>query len=283
MADSTAASSDDVRHYAGFLLGGLLLAHGAFNLLFNPFSTRQTYPLMMEVGVVLAQPMLFASWLVIGPPPATKRLPLTIAAFSAIILADAITSDDWLSMEYLLIAAILFVITAVVMFAVCRLTGWKVLHMWHSADSGLPLHQFSLRYLLSVTTIFAALLGLGRALASGHEWSATPPILDMLLPVTFVLLALIPIFFAALVVLTGSPPNRILIAIPLLWAGLTWLAVEAIVAVENEPRWEVAREISLMQLGAASAAILSAVLLRIAGYRLYRSRVRMLPSIIPGR
>jgi hypothetical protein len=236
---------------------------------------------MVVVGVVLAQPMLFATWLVIGPPPATKRLPLTIAAFSAIILAGAITSEEWLSMDYLLIAAVLFVFTVVVMFAVYKLTGWKVLHTWQGADSDLSLHQFSLKYLLSVTTIFAVLLSVGRTLASGHEWGAFPPILDMLLPVSFVLLALIPIFFAALAVLSDWPPNRILIAIPLLWAGLTWLAVEAVVAVENEPRWEVARVISLMQLGAASAGILSAVLLRSAGYRLYRSRARMLPSIIP--
>lgn len=287
MADSTTFSNDAAHHHTWFVLGVLVFAHAVFNALFNGFSGPQTYQRYLVIGVTLSQPVLFATWIAIGPPPATVRLPITIVAFAAIILAGAISSVVWLSPDYLLVGAALFAVTTLVMFIVARLTGWRICKASHGADTGMPHDQFSLKYLLAVTAIFAALLGVGRALGSRVLWSQSEPwqnvIAVLLMLMSFISLAMIPALFVPLVVLSSRPRFRVLVAIPFLWVGVTWLAVETIVAMKGVPRWEAVWTIALGQVGAAASGMLSAFVLRVAGFRLFTHRSTLPQSMAPSR
>ena len=83
------------------------------------------------------------------------------------------------------------------------------------------------------------------------------------------LLATFPAFTVPLLVLSKRPSIQVVIAIPCLWAALSWLAVETVLALyTNETRDKVALDVVYLQLGAATYGFLSALTVRVAGYRL---------------
>jgi hypothetical protein len=162
------------------------------------------------------------------------------------------------------------------MLAVSKLAGWKILNPRQAAETSAPLNQFSLKYLLTLMTVCAILLGVGRVLASRQGWatseSTSRNVLEsIIIPVGFITLAMIPSIVVPLLILSGRPSTRLAVILPLGWAALTWLAVETIVAIDGPPdKLEIAKAVVGLQLGAAVAGLVSAVVVRYCGYRLIR-------------
>jgi hypothetical protein len=267
-------TSDSPRARSWLCLGFLVAAHAIFNICISPFEGGPTFFNLLVMGVILSQPVLFAGWATIGPPPASKRLPLTIAAFAAVILSGGMTSDEWLSLNYLLIALTFFVVAIAAMLVIAWRLRWSIRQTRGPEAGDMPLNQFSLKFLLAVTTISAALLGIGRALASRQDWGRTQgwqsDVLEMIGPIGYLLLALLPALIAPTLVLSPRPKLYVMVTIPIVWIGLTVLAVETIVALEGPSRWDVVKDVVVLQLGSSMAGILTTVVLRIAGYRLFR-------------
>jgi hypothetical protein len=155
-----------------------------------------------------------------------------------------------------------------------KLTGWKVVNSTQAAGSGAEIHQFSVKYLLVLTTICAIVLGFGRALASADDLNITQGrsmdwIDDLIAPVGMITLALFPAFVLPLILLSRHPASLVILLFPFVWLLLTWLAVETIEAMGGAPsKREVVEAVVGLQAGAALAGCASAIVLRLGGYRL---------------
>src|SRR5688572_14908223 len=69
----------------------LVAAYAAFNVVLNPMEGNgNAIPTMLCVGVFFIQPVLFAMWTAIGPPPAMKRIPFSLAGFVLVVFAACV-------------------------------------------------------------------------------------------------------------------------------------------------------------------------------------------------
>jgi hypothetical protein len=221
---------------------------------------------------MFSQPFLFGTWAALGPPPAIKRVPLTAASVALVELASAIASGGDFEPELFEITFSLFGTSTLLMLIVRKVARWQI-GTEHEATSGaMAVNQFSLKYLLVLTTVCASLLGAARGLMSlstlqrSPSWHADLP--ELLVPIGLVTLAIFPAILVPLMALFPRPTTKMLITVPCICLALAWLSVEAVVALENEPRLEVTRDIAILQLGAVTSGLLSAIVLRLAGYRL---------------
>lgn len=273
MADTDATLNSQLPNRRWVLLALLVLAHAIFNACYEPFDGVEKARIVI-MGVVLLQPVIFAIWTVLGPPPAYKRLPFTVAAFVFIVLAGSVNSREWLSLDYVIVATAFFSVTIVAMLIAGKLTGWRIRTMRENYVSAAAINQFSLKYLIGITTLCAVLLGAGRILAARTDWSEsntwTMLLSQMFAPLGLMLLVTLPAIILPLIILSRRPPTILLVIFPFIWVGLSWLAVETIVATGAPPRGEVFRDVLLIQLGAAIAGAFSAGLVRLAGFRLLR-------------
>jgi hypothetical protein len=254
----------------------LVTAHAAFGALFAPFNGPETFPRMVAMGVIFAQPILLAAWTVFGPPPFVARVPLTIAAFFLMAFCTALTDDNpGLPPGFMLIMGGFFVTWAVILLILSKLVGWKILNTRQAATTGAPLNQFSLKYLLILMTGCAILLSVGRLFATKQSWTtsgSTRSFVDnVITPIGFISLAMIPAIVVPLLVLSRRPPVRVMVILAFAWAALTWLAVETIYALAGPPsKSEIAKAVVYLQMGAAAAGIISALVARYCGFRLIR-------------
>lgn len=284
MADSTANSSDFSRRRSWLLLGLVVAGHAALNVLLNPIgvpvSGTVDWLMLLLIGVVISQPVLFAGWAVMGPGSSIQRVPLTVAALATVVFAGYITAwnllvSNWRDAELLIMSVSTFAVAATVMMLIRKLTRWRIVHLCETSNASAPANQFSLRFLLGLTAVCAVLLGSARSLASqqwlglgaSSAWHATLP--GLLNAIGGALLVTFPAFTVPLIALSRRPTIQVLITVPLLWATLSWLAVETMVAIHpTEVRSEVAIEITFVQLGTAAAGLISAIALRFGRYRL---------------
>jgi hypothetical protein len=81
-------------------------------------------------------------------------------------------------------------------------------------------------------------------------------------------LAFFPMLIIPLITLARRPSFTAVAAVPVLWVGLNWLAVAILAASAGQPRKDLAPQMALLQAGAAAAGLVSALVLRCAGYRL---------------
>jgi hypothetical protein len=158
-----------------------------------------------------------------------------------------------------------------------RFTHWRIEPSTANLSPSAS-NQFSLRFLLILTTICAALLGIGRTLFATAT-AANSPAIDFLwrflwmLP-TFLCMTIPPILVPTMI-LAPRVSGRTLVATPIFWALLTYLAVELIKSgdpAQADTRWMLGWEIAQVQLGAAITGVISAFIVRTAGYRLVNSR-----------
>jgi hypothetical protein len=235
------------------------------------------------MGVVLLEPVLFAMWAMLGPPPALYRLPATAGAFGVIVFAGAFTHPGWFSADYVVIAVAFFSVTAVLMFVTAAITRWSIRDGEEALSPGTVVNQFSLRYLISITTLCAVLLGAGRVMASLRdipESSLPNQISQILAPLGLLLLVTFPAILLPLLILSQRPRLIVFVLFGLVWLGLSWLAVETIfVNFGGMERTEIAYDIASIQLGAGVTSGLAAVLIRFGGYRLVKwQRGEALPA-----
>jgi hypothetical protein len=277
---------------AWLVLVVLIGAHAAFNLFFNPLgadadnvSKRVGLPLM---GAMLAQQVVFGTWAALGPGPAAMRIPLTFAASIAVSFAGAckqwnvFTHDkSVLAGHDLIMDMAIFGVSLTIMLAARWIIGWRI-----SASAGNVIaggaNQFSLRYLIGLTTICAGLLVIGRVLLAGEHWFQSEfwdQVANGLIFLGVMLLALFPLLILPLIAIAQHPSRRTLAALPFLWLGLTWLMVEILAARYGEPRADTAQMFTLIQSGTLVASLLSAVAVRYAGYRLASNNRRSQESV----
>ena len=283
-----------------FLLLFVVAGHCTFNLTINPMGFSVSGPLewlkAMFFAVMFAQPVLFAEWAVLGPGAAVQRVPLTLAAAAAVafcgyyigwnLFNHSARASLWSDSFYWYVWALAFPVASAVLIAIRRLSGWRIVRRTVAFANRVPGNQFSLKYLLMLTAVCAAFLGTARFLAfqrwPGISIGRSSEAIQVLIAVSVVLLALFPTFVVPLIALTPRPTVPMLISIPLTWAALSWLALETVIATNGiQDRTRIARDIALLQGGAALAGLLSALVVRIAGYRLLSGNtLNPAPSII---
>lgn len=283
MPDGTGNTSLGARWRAWLPFVLLVAAHAAINVFLNPMSSQNAgdeFPTLVWIGMVFVQPVLFATWTAMGPPPATKRIPLTIAALVLVLFAGCISPMIMLSgtipvtqggFALLVLPLSLFVVGLVAMFLMRILTRWRIENTQGNAGWLPATNQFSVKYLLVLTAICAVLLGIGRGLAAQQDWSDSPSLRQvgrMLGRVGIILLAVFPAIIVPLVVISPRPTLRTLAGTVISWVVLGWVAIETIVLVDHPPRGEVTYAVGLVHLGAGLASLASAFILRRAGYRL---------------
>jgi hypothetical protein len=264
------------RHWLA--LAAIVVGHAVLSAICNPFVARSSnqpdWIEMLTVGLMFSQPFLFGTWAALGPPPAMKRVPLSAASLVLVELASAIASVGDYEPELFAITFSLFGTSILLMLIVRKTARWQIGTERDAGRGATAVNQFSLKYLLILTTVCASLLGVARVLVSMSTLQRSPvwqpDLAELLVPIGLVTLAIFPAVLVPLVALFPRPTMKILITVPCLWLALAWLAVEAVVALGNETRVDVIRDIALLQLSAMTSGLLSTLVLRVAGYRLLR-------------
>jgi hypothetical protein len=284
MHESPENSAGTSRRFAWIILALIAGGHLLCNLLFNPIGTptqgSHEWLMVMLIGVVMVQPVLFATWMILGPDPASLRVPLTTAAYLLLAFAvyfvglnvfAKVGDATWGEASFLVVPLGAFAVFTTLLMLVRKLTGWRIVHLDDGMQSLPEARQFSIRFLLGFTTMCALLLGIASVLTSS-DWfgkQTSDRLAVMLSGVGFALLATFPAFIIPMLVLSGRASKVVLAALPFLWPILTLLAIEAVIAIDpTEVRSEAAVHIVLLQAGAVIAGVFTAALLRIAGYRL---------------
>jgi hypothetical protein len=283
MPDVAAKSSQFFHWQPWHALALLVAAHAAFNILLNPMGgvSEDEFLTMLCMGVVFMQPVVFAIWTAIGPPPAMKRIPFSLAGFVFIVLAGACAAQLRLSKrsfpptnvgpEWVFMPAALFAAALLVVLVVWVVTRWRIANTRSISGRAATVNQFSVKYLLVLTAISAVLLGIGRGLASSNDWSFGRNLGQVVARIWLILLVMIPAILVPLSVITLRPTLRMFVGTIVSGAVLAWVAIETIILLDNPPRSDVTRQVLFIQLGAMIAGIASALVLRFAGFRLVRS------------
>lgn len=259
----------------------LLAAHALFALLLNPMGTPVSanmnalliqMVLIALMGVMMSQPLLCALWAAWAWPPVVWRVPLGVAACALLGLAAGAKKGDVqtpLLYEALLVAFLALLATARYVW------GWKLIVTRASLPREEPLapERFNTRYLLVWTTIVALLAALAGAIESASTSGPDRPIGTMLLSLALFSAMLLPIIAAGALVLGRTRRWLVsLIGLPLLIGGVSQGAAVVVVRIEpgGPPFAQAAAMMAAFVLGATVSMLLSALVLRGAGYRVIR-------------
>jgi hypothetical protein len=291
MDEVTQPSIEPPNFRARILVSLLAIAHVLVNLFYNPMGSAVTgstdWLMKMLIGVVVAQPVLYAVWALIGPSRLLPRLLLTFLAFAAVLFAqfyrglcvwDRTGQPIWENPATLAFPIGVFAICGTLMTLVRKLTGWRIVSTHSQAAADSAARQFNMKFLLGFTALCAALLAAGRIASEWLEESPAESVGDLLSAIGVLLMAAFPALLVPLLALSKRASRGVLVAIPFLWIGVTLLSAEAIVATQpGEVFSKVLLDLIHIQLGVATAGLFSALVLRWAGYRL----VTLAPASTP--
>jgi hypothetical protein len=274
---SEPAINDDIRRRPSWLAPVVLVVlHSLFDIGFSPLRPPVTlWRSMLAAGALYVQPLLFAAWAAYGPGSALKRIPTTWLAYAtvltpAILVAKLLGNSTFNHSQLLAILPAVCVVATIAFLFIGRVTRWRIDNRPVVPNAGNETSQFSLRFLLGTTTICALLLGVGRGLVKS---SAFPDSAMTQIPkiTGYLLVLMYPANIAPLALLSAKQSVRVWIAIPFLWALLSFLGIGAYMQMErNAFNWREFRDILSIQVGAVIAALASALFLRVAGFRLVR-------------
>jgi hypothetical protein len=275
----------------------LVVAHATFDALFSPLGSPLTkYPaaaVYLVMGVLFLQPVLFAMWAALGSQPYFKRVPWAIVACVLVAYAQSMTwfrvvgtpSSSTGAFESLVMILVLFSVTALAFFAIRWLSSWRIDQRVEDDPQSVGDLQFGLRYLLGWVTASALLMAAGRVLAEtgafGPRGGPTQTMAQLLAFIGVVCVMLFPTVGVPWLTLACRYRRQTLpfvVGWLLAWCALTWAAVSLFRAAARVTAREVIEPIVLIQVGAAAAGFASALPLRIAGFRLRRSKVRQARS-----
>jgi hypothetical protein len=283
MAEFTTEPTPSSHRLPWLLLGLVVAAHFGFNLLCNPIgapvSAAAKWRGLMLVGAIIGQPALFAIWTSLGPGPTSGRLLLTTTAFMIVVFGEYYIGwnllartggSNWGDAEFLVFPAAVYAVCAMGMIMVRKFAGWRITRLYDVRTSKSTARQFSMKFILGYTAVCAALLGAGQLLASSRQFgSRADPLASILAQIGGMLLVILPSFIVPLMALAKRPSVAVAVVLLLLWVALSLLAVETLLNMNpNETRANLIVEVGFVQLGAAIAGLASALLLRLAGYRL---------------
>jgi hypothetical protein len=257
------------------------------SLLLNPLGVNEDQMpewlgLMLLGGIVFNQPVLFGIWAGLGPGGTIRRVLVTSIVLCGILAASCfrgfnllVDADRLVALElnewvYFLV---LYSIALLMAFSLRWFTGWRISNK--VSDAARDRNQISLRFLLVWTAACAVVLTVARTWTDTSEFTRTAAWTDELLELLkfmgLMLLIFFPIVIAPLVVLLPRWSWRAIVAALAVWACLTWLGVETMAAVENDPRSEVVVLLFALQSGCLIVSVASAALLRWAGFRIVKS------------
>jgi hypothetical protein len=127
-----------------------------------------------------------------------------------------------------------------------------------------------------LTAVCAVLLGIGRWVTASGDWrfdSSWRAIGGIIARIWLILLVMLPAILVPITLISFRPTLRMFFGTMISGAVLAWVAIETIILLDNPPRYEVTGQVLFIQLGAALAGIASALVLRFAGYRLFRKPI----------
>ncbi|MCO6045675.1 hypothetical protein NG895_17395 [Aeoliella sp. ICT_H6.2] len=256
---------------------GLVLAGGFWNFFTSPLGAAfdeanlMTYPIFATLGTVVVQPALCAVWGALATQRWIWRLPSGAAActFLSLTMLGLGAPVDNLAVNLL-------------MFLVClgglAVVRWKFKVRLEVADYALPQGRrsstYGIRYLFLWTSVCAVLAALAKMVAVGtQDWF---PSLDGIAAWAFgFLVLLLPTVWLLGQLLQRSRPRRLAIALTILTAPLVTVVATLLLyrQVAISLFWrEMYLALLFVGVGAMAAVAVVAMVLRWAGYRIYRTR-----------
>jgi hypothetical protein len=269
---------------------GLVVAHATFGALFAPFGIAASeYPAIgayLAIGAIGMQPVLFAMWAALGAESLFKRFAWAAAACAVVAYAQSIPSFRLVgrsaaktsALHTLLFTLLIFGIAALVFSMVRRVSSWRIHQPVNESAHKAGDSQFSVKYLLGWVTASAVILAVGRVLAdaapTAQGRSPRQTVAQILGFVGFFCVVLFPTLGVPWLVLAYRRRACLFVVGALVaWGTLTWAAVSVLLAVAPASRSEAVSAIVFIQLGAGMAGFITALPLRVAGFRLERRPV----------
>ena len=164
MAGLTIADATHAHRRGWFAPAILATAHFLFSAWFDPFRIPVYFwTFMFCAGVFYIQPVLFATWAAIGPPPAVKRILLSMGAYAAVLIGSASLhtylhgSPDNFSMMVMM--PVLFAVTFIALVIVGKFTRWRIDVASSAQVDDSTSGQFSLKFLMVFTAICRRTVG----------------------------------------------------------------------------------------------------------------------------
>jgi hypothetical protein len=253
----------------------LIIVQTAFGAVFNPLDGPRNpdFFYFALLGVILAQPILFAIWAVFAPQRYYVRF---LWAFLFVIVTTFIVELGGLKDPHsntgilTLFHAMMFFSSIVILSVIKRFTGWKFRSVEEGETTGGYLaHQFGIKHIILLTTITALALGLFQSLAALCPNLRFPTIGELCRVSTEIVAMFFPVVFVPWFVLTRHRHLWISIIVSMVLIGIIELAVCAIVP-KLEQQTDMLPIISSIQFGASISLLTSALTLRGCGYRLGR-------------
>jgi hypothetical protein len=239
----------------------------------------------IALATLVAQPMLIGVWTALGAGSILTRLPLAIpcTAFQVIVLAYIPRVRSTLQREefyiYLVAGLAIWAAATIVFLIVRRFSGLRIQHVAPQPDIKPAGLQFSIRYLLTLTTLYAVALGS----IIQVEFKPPPPLPfwgfmfgpDFLMTVVAVggaimFAALLPTMAVPLAILHGRPSRRPITWVIGLWIVITLSIIIFTIDQEENPLLTLGF-LLLTQATAAAIGAGTALALRYAGLKLTRT------------
>jgi hypothetical protein len=219
MPEFAANTSFDGRWRPWYALALLVAAYAAFNLLLNPMrGDGDEISMLLFMGIFFMQPVVFAMWMAIGPPPAAKRIPFSLAGFVFVGFAacvaqllappDVFNYPNGIGPEWLIMPGALFAAALMLVLVVRIVTRWSIRNIRRVNVGASDVNQFSIKYLLLLTAVCAVLLGIGRWLTSSMDWSFGSNILELIAKIWLILLVIIPAILVPITLISFRPTLR---------------------------------------------------------------------------
>ncbi|HEY4232643.1 MAG TPA: hypothetical protein VGM76_04425 [Lacipirellulaceae bacterium] len=267
----------------------ILLAYAAFNALFNPIGLPAAVNgwSYVIIGVLVMQPMLLAVWASLGPGAMATRIPLVFVAFMFVVFAGCYRQWNLLPMANNLPSninwkahAVLDVFEVAVPLAIFALTfvlaavggaigQRRIAQIDSPSSANIDKSQFSLRYLLAMTAICAALLVMARPITFIFErpssWTAIAAEL-IFGPLVLTIGLFFPLGISTIALTQEILTRRNLVVVAGAVAVTFVIAIATAAAVSGN-FYDTLFALALVQLGAIMAGVLTAWTLRGARYR----------------
>lgn len=279
------------RQRAAGVLAGVFFAYTVFNLisalLWHEDDSLITWPIM---GAYIVQPMLFGTWAALASGSLWTRLPIVVPSLMLLIVAQGIGMTNIGDVERrnfvatVIAGFIIFSAAFVVFLIVRKLASLRIALPQSESTTDSTRIRFSIKYLLSLLTVYAVLFGITSQLRFQQEPSPPSFIFgpDFFIEVLIVggltlSAAVLPTLVVPLFILYGRPPKRLLWLAIAFWAAVFSTIIAYWAFGEGEDMPEMLGVILLSQLGAVIVEALTALSLRRVGYRLVRTRSAATP------
>ncbi len=222
---------------------------------------------LMFLGAWYMQPVLFAQWLVIGSGRLTTRFQLTVLSFALLISIGRMVPESNIDREDVTIRIVQFLITAIAMSIIRAWLGWRIALGAVPVKNDKSPVRFSVRSLLIWTAFWAAFLVMGRFIWTHSDHSISVDLEEIAIGTSIFALVFGPLAFVALSLLSTKGISGLTVGTAIIWSVATIILILVISLLEpSDP--EVIATILLVSCGGTLTVCMTALPLRLAGYRL---------------